>query len=313
MIESWQTLVHVCRRWRTIVFGSPHRLKLQLVCTNKTPAGDTLDVWPPLPLSIRASHSFLGSMTNPMKSEDIISVLECSDRVHDIVLENVLYSELEDILKAMQEPFPELTKLMIFLDEKEPELPLPDLFLGGSAPRLQVLVLSHILSPALPKLLLSTTHLAYLTLQEIPHSAYISPEVMATVLSTLTSLKYLFLGFQSPQSFPDQASRRPSLTTRSVLPLLDHLEFKGVTEYLDDLVSHIDAPQLGPGFLVITLFNQIFFESPQLIQFISRSRFKSPEKAHINFESRAARIALSSITSDTRDLTVEILCKELDW
>ena len=31
--EAWQTLVHVCRRWRSIVFGSPRRLDLQLVCT----------------------------------------------------------------------------------------------------------------------------------------------------------------------------------------------------------------------------------------------------------------------------------------
>ena len=173
--------------------------------------------------------------------------------------------------------------------------------------------MARISESAVPKLLLSTTHLAYLALQEIPHSAYISPEAMATVLSALTSLGFLELGFRSPRSFPVQASRRPSLPTRSVLPLLERLEFKGVAEYLDDLVSRIDAPQLGSGFLGITLFNQIFFESPQLIQFISRSRFKSPEKAQITFESRAARIALSSITSNTRDLTVRTLCRELDW
>jgi F-box-like len=29
-IEGWLALVHVCRRWRTVIFGSPHRLKLQL-------------------------------------------------------------------------------------------------------------------------------------------------------------------------------------------------------------------------------------------------------------------------------------------
>ena len=27
-IERWQSLVHVCRRWRSIVFGSPRRLNL---------------------------------------------------------------------------------------------------------------------------------------------------------------------------------------------------------------------------------------------------------------------------------------------
>ena len=33
-LEAWQTLVHVCRRWRSVVLGSPRRLGLQLVCTS---------------------------------------------------------------------------------------------------------------------------------------------------------------------------------------------------------------------------------------------------------------------------------------
>jgi hypothetical protein len=30
IVESWQSLVHVCRRWRCLVFGSPRRLNLRL-------------------------------------------------------------------------------------------------------------------------------------------------------------------------------------------------------------------------------------------------------------------------------------------
>ena len=51
-IEVWQTLVHVCRRWRRVVFGSPRRLNLRLVWTPGTPARDMLDVWPSFPLLI---------------------------------------------------------------------------------------------------------------------------------------------------------------------------------------------------------------------------------------------------------------------
>ena len=308
MIESWQTLVHVCRRWRTVVFGSPRRLKLQLVCTNNTRAGDTLDVWPPLPLSIRALFS------DPMKSVDIISVLECSDRVHEISLEGVFSDELEDILKAMQEPFPELTELMIFKfrHENEPEIPLPDSFLGGSAPRLQTLALSRIPFPALPELLLSTTHLAYLKVEDIPHSGYISPDVMTTVLSTLTNLEQLSLGFQSPRSCPDRARQRPSSPTRAVLRILTTLEFKGVGEYFDDLVTYIDAPQLYR--LNITFFNQIFFQTPQFTHFIRRTPdFQAPDRSHIVFGDIAAEIFLSSRTSHYPMATVRIPCKELDW
>jgi hypothetical protein len=44
-VEEWQSLVHVCRRWRSLVLGSPRRLNLRLYCTPETPAKDTLDVW----------------------------------------------------------------------------------------------------------------------------------------------------------------------------------------------------------------------------------------------------------------------------
>ena len=312
MKESWQTLVHVCRRWRTVVFGSTRRLKLQLVCTNRTPARDTLDVWPPLPLSILARFS------DPMESVDIISVLECSDRVLEIVLENILNSDLEDIMKAMQEPFPELTNLLISVwpdgatDETGPVLPLPDSFLGGFAPHLRRFRLSSVPFPALPKLLLSTAHLAYLYLQNIPHSGYFPPEAMVTALSTLKSLKIFFLTFQSPLSRPDRPSRHPPPPTRSDLPFLTTLKFKGVSEYLEDLVTYIDAPQLDA--LDITLFNQIFFQTPQFVPFIRRTpAFKALDRSHIVFGDLAAEIFLSSRTSHYPAVSVRIPCKELDW
>lgn len=36
--EAWQTPVHVCRRWRSVIFESPRRLNpsLQLVCKSET-------------------------------------------------------------------------------------------------------------------------------------------------------------------------------------------------------------------------------------------------------------------------------------
>src|SRR6266852_9658949 len=52
VVEAWQSLAHVCRRWRSLVFRSPRRLNLQLYCTPKTPAKDTLDLWPALPLIV---------------------------------------------------------------------------------------------------------------------------------------------------------------------------------------------------------------------------------------------------------------------
>ena len=56
-IEAWQSLVHVCQRWRRLVFGSPRCLSLRLYCATKaqTRLRDTLDIWPALPLIIRGS------------------------------------------------------------------------------------------------------------------------------------------------------------------------------------------------------------------------------------------------------------------
>ena len=256
--RAWQTLVHVCRRWQYIVFGSPRFLNLQLVCTTRTPVREMLDVWPSLPLILFYRENPTGSVDN------LIAAFKCTDRVCQIDLEIAQSWDL-DICGEMQQPFPELTDLYLESTNRMMAV-VPDSFLGGSAPRLESLHFYGIQFPGLPKLLLSTTHLVSLSLENIPHSGYFSPEAMVAALSTLTSLSNLWLGFESPRSCPDQASRRPPPKTRSALPVLTYFFFKGVSEYLDDLVACIDAPQLN--ILHIFFFNDIVFDTPQLVRFI---------------------------------------------
>ena len=305
--KEWQPLVHVCRRWRSIVFGSPRHLKLQLFCTERTRARDMLDVWPALPLAIWCDR--IKGVDNRIGGVDnLIAALERRERVCQIALANVQSSDLEIILEAMQQPFPELTRLWIWSDVSV----VPDSFMGGSAPRLEFLQLHGIPFPGLRKLLLSATHLVRLLLINIPHSGYISPDMMATALSTLTRLEDLWLQFQSPRSCPDQASRRPPLSTHSVLPVLRAFRFKGVAEYLEDLVAHINAPRLNE--LNITFFNDIVFDTPQLMQFISRApTSRTLEKANITLQNRGPSLDFSSRTSGNGRVYVEILCQGLDW
>ena len=301
--KAWQSLVHVCRRWRSIVFGSPRHLNLQLVYKEGTRARDTLDVWPALPLVI---------WSYGVKSVDnIIAVLERKDRVCQIILVNAQSSALEIILVAMQRPFPELTHLTIYpLNKTIPVV--PDSLLCGSAPRLEDLKLYGIPFPGLPKLLMSAPHLVHLYLVNIPHSGYISPDVMVTALFPLTNLEYLTLQFQSPRSCPDQANRRSPPSTRSVLPVLTHFIFRGVSEYLEDLVACIDAPRLNK--LEITFFNDIVFDTPRLIQFIGcLPMSRTLEKVHITLRNHNAGLHFSSHTSGNGVLNVGILCKGLDW
>jgi hypothetical protein len=297
--EAWQSLVHVCRRWRNLVFESPRRLNLQLHCAPKTPAKDTLDVWPALPLIVKGDMTLSGT-------DDIIATLGKSNRVCEVFLRDLAGWQMENILAAMQVPFPELTDLHLYSNGET--LPvIPDSFLGGSAPRLQIFTMSGIPFPGLPKLLLSVNNLLYLELSNIPHSGYISPEAMVALLSVLSSLRRLHLRFQSPQSHPDWERRSLPPPKRSMLPALNHFHFNGVTEYLEDLVTHIDAPQLN--YFYITFFNQIDFDTPRLAQFINRiPTFGAHKEAYVQFNGSAATVKLQY-----RHLEISISCQEPDW
>jgi len=50
---TWLRLVHVCRRWRCLVFASPRHLDLRLFCTPRRLLNN-LDIWPELPIVIFA-------------------------------------------------------------------------------------------------------------------------------------------------------------------------------------------------------------------------------------------------------------------
>ncbi len=308
-IDAWHTLVHVCRKWRSITFGSPRRLNLQLYCSPTTPVRRTLTVWPPLPIVIRQYGDPMCGMRN------VIAALKHNYHVCEIELWRIPSSLLEQVLASMQMPFPALTNLR--LGSKDESAPLvPDWFLGGSAPRLRHLSLRSIQVPELPKLLLSATDLVDLSLRDIPHSAYIPPETMVACLSTLTRLKTFIVEFMSPQSRPqaDPEHRRPPPLTLTVLPALTEFKFKGVSEYLEDLVARIDAPLLHS--LAITLFHQLLFETPHISQFFSRTlKTKAINDARIVFKDRAVQVSLplTSGMSPDETLSLGISCRESDW
>jgi len=168
-MEGWITLSHVCRRWRSVVFQSPCRLNLRLVCTSTTCARDILDIWPPLPLIIHDSYFFKGDLS---RVENIIAALELNDRVRQIDLVSLTNLEFGHVLDsaAMQKPFPELTHLDLGTDDG-PGVPgqiLPDSFLGGTAPRLRSLTFLGIPFPGLPKRLPLTSSIFHFIIFPVP-------------------------------------------------------------------------------------------------------------------------------------------------
>jgi len=311
---EWITLAHVCRRWRTVVFQSPQRLNLQLLCTPKTPARDSLNIWPHFPLIVSVAHHIFED--KPSSVDNIIAALEHNDRVCQIKLEYRTSSQFQHVTNsaAMQNPFPELTDLRLgeFVYAGLESI-LPNSFLGGTAPRLRSLSLYHVPFPGLPKLLLSATHLVNLDLDGIPRSGYIPPEAMATSLSALTNLESFYLEFRYPRPRALESRRPPPRPlTRSILPNLTKIRFKGASEYLEEILARIDAPRVNE--LNITFFNQIIFDTPQLFQFISRRpTLRLQEKGHIVFNSKGALVKFPPRRSNYGVLSVLIPCTVSEW
>jgi hypothetical protein len=135
------------------------------------------------------------------------------------------------------------------------------------------------------RLLLSATHLVslYLNLAEDPRVAgRVSPEAMVTVLPALTRLERLCFGsmfYPFGASF-DVDDGRLSPSTRSVLPALTRLTFRGSGKDLMILVAQLDAPLLNR--LSVTFFDTIYFYTPQLARFIGHApRFSANDEASI--------------------------------
>jgi hypothetical protein len=191
---------------------------------------------------------------------------------------------------------------------------IPDSFLDGSAPRLRIFEFHGIPFPGLPKLLLSADHLVELWLSDIPHSGYISPEAIVALISVLSSFRTLSLEFRSPQSRPDLETPSHPPPKRFILPALENLFFKGVTEYLEELMTPIDTPQLDE--MYITLFNQIDFDCPRLAQFINRTPIlRAPDEAHVQFDDNTASVKLRYRPQKfyLYHFLINISCREPDW
>jgi len=299
--DAWHTLVHVCRRWRSVVFDSPHRLNLRLLCMNGRLV-KALDIWPELPIVIHVDDH---NICQPPSVTDVISMLKLHDRVCKVFIDNVPNPFLEEIATT-SEPFPTLIELELVSYKTDTPI-LPDSFLGGSVPRLRSLDFWGIPFPGIGKLLLSTRDLVTLSLGFIPPSGYISPESMVVILSALTRLKSFYLSFDPPQFWAHGAGQRPPALTRVVLPALTNFDFSGDSEYLEDMVSRIDAPLE----CIAVAFEELVFDIPLLRDFIGRTQIlNAPHRADTSFSGFNARISLFRRKEDVdfKVLYFEILC-----
>jgi F-box-like len=319
LITQWHTLVHVCRRWREIVFASPHRLNLRLVYRGMKPS-KTMDTWPDVPLTLAISKGlpeYYGSRIGQIW-DNIVATLKSGyhDRVSAIYLHDIPKSHLETIAEVMQKPLQRLTNMSLSV-LRDGDLVIPDseLFLGGSAPRLRTLALEKCSFPGMQKLLLSANGLVTLSLHDIPHSGYISPDAMVSALSLMTRLNILQLEFRSPLSRPDPERQLPPPIRTVLSTITSSFTFKGVREYSEDLMAQIDVPLLQH--LSIVFFMDLIFDVPQLCRFISHIEgFKMFHRAEVTIDYENVLCTLSSQENTAgylRHLDFGIRCRRVDW
>ena len=280
LLWRWHRLVHVCQRWRSIVFASPKFLDLALVCGPSTPM-ELIDIWPPFPIIIRdrdyipipKDYDFQAAFAHPNRVLCQIDIRHISSLL------------LQQLASVLQERFPALIHFRFgaaYFFEFPPQA-LPDGFLGGSSPRLQSLELNSISFTALPKFLLSTNDLVLLSLRNVLYSGHVAPGAIIPSLVVLANLKYLIIGFSVRQPHPDQEGQRPPPPTRAVLSALTLFKFQGPSKYLDVFVARIDAPLLDS--FSITFIDHRIFEISQLAQFMRRTtRIQTLNEAHVDFD-----------------------------
>ena len=272
-VEAWRTLVQVCRRWRILVYRSPRRLNLRIVCTDKTPAvKGKLDAWPAQPVVISGTFN----------STNIKAALEHHDRICQIKL----FQVDPNIIASLEKPFPILTDLDLCAFTFSPPFNIdPSRFLGGS-PHLRSLTLSGIWIPCLPKLLLSTPNLVILRLDQIRNSC-LSDEMVA-VLSSLTRLEMLDLEIEFDRPHPKLKHQFLPRLTCTVLPSLTMLKVTGNIESLEDFVAQINAPLLDHLYIILFPFppfdRTLVLDTPQLLLFIGRTpKLRVPVEAYTGF------------------------------
>jgi len=298
----WEALVHVCQRWRKLIFASPRRLDLHVTCSRKTHTRTSLDIWPPFPIMI-SSIWYYSWYKDDDDDENIIAALEHRDRIDEILFRSVPSRALERFITVMQEPLVALTKFRIESTiEKRRSIILPEAFFSVSAPNLRSFSSSGISFPSLPDFIISARDLVDLRLEDIPDFGYIAPEVIVANLAPLPNLKHLSIGFDYPQHFPIQGNPPPP--PRAVFPALSLFSFTGINKYLEDFVARIDTPLLNK--LKLT-FRGPIHHTQQLDQFFARTeRLKLFNQAQVVFYGSSRKIILEGPSFDLEVYSSEL-------
>jgi hypothetical protein len=283
--------MHICRKWRRIVFDSQRALQLRLFFTHGTLVLKTLECWPTLPIIVQYGGLPALDPPAPEDEDDIVAALGQSDFVTSISL--TVTRPLVEKLSAIERPFLVLEDLVL-LFSNDMRQAFPDAFRWG--PRLRRLHLTGIQvgvtihTQVLFERLYSSKNLVDLRLHEVLYRSRFLPDALTDALSEMTQLRSLSLHFLPHFITFDTPSSSEEVV---VLPALTRLNFQGGTKIFEHLVARIDAPlleQIEVTFLYNFHFN---FDFSKLRTFIDRTGMpKSHRRADILISGLAISISL---------------------
>jgi hypothetical protein len=132
----------------------------------------------------------------------------------------------------------------------------------------------------------------------------------------MPQLETLVIHFHS--SLPNREITRQLLntpfTTDVTLPHLHAFSFRGVSAYLEGLLSRITTPSLNS--LDVQFFNQLTFTVPRLLQFMQTSEGFNFSSIQLTFDEGSVDLISGphrSSESRERSLRLRIICRHLDW
>jgi hypothetical protein len=307
---SWLTLVHVCRKWRYLIYGSWSYLDVCHLITHNSTSMDPPGHLPHLPLVIACSDR-----TNTMtrSGEDNIHLgLQYGGRIRRVAL-RAPSSSLRMWLEQMNKHFPRLQALSLFSTTTEDmSLVLSELL---QAPELRHLSLHGVGLPKRLSLLSSMISLSTLSLTHIRGPWYFPPGHLVTQLQGLPYLEELSVGIALPIPLPiSEGKLFPSPTSPVLLRTLKRLTFRGEDGYLDDLVARINTPLLKQ--LDLTLLFDLAFTLVNLTEFIHRTERFRCLVAQVIFNKGGVYINTDTSyheEQDNEELSLYVSCESVDW
>jgi hypothetical protein len=189
---------------------------------------------------------------------------------------------LQKLVTAISEGYPKLEYLIIVPSAEDTStiFTLPETF---QAPHLRHLVLFDFAFPIGSRLLTNAMGLVTLALALSNPSTYFQPNVLLRWISSMPQLETLMITFlfTVPDSDLETQSSHTPTTTHITLPNLRWFWFRGVSAYLEAVVSQITTPRLEK--LEIFFFEQPMFSVPRLAQFMNATENLKFRVAKLHF------------------------------